>query len=74
MADHEATVSRANPLAYLKSIAAGAGAGIWALTAYITGDETLLNVTTNEWLNVILAILSTFGIVYIVPNKGTASK
>ena len=73
MADH-AVVSKYNPLAYLKALLSGIAAAVWSLTAYVSNSETLADVTTNEWLFTILAVLTTFGIVYVVPNKSTASK
>lgn len=67
MADHSTKVSQ--PLTYIKAILGGVGAAVWSLTAYVSGDETLADVTTSEWLFVTLAVLTTFGIVYVVPNK-----
>lgn len=76
MADHEAktSVSKSNPLAYLKAIAGGIVTGAFVLTSYVQGPETLADVTTNEWLFVVIAIAGVFGITYVVPNRSTGTR
>lgn len=74
MADHEGLVSKSNPLAYLKAIASGIATAIFVLIGYVQGDENLTDVTVNEWLYVLLAVLLSFGITYYIPNKSTAAK
>lgn len=39
------------------------------LLAFVTGDETLADVTTNEWIFVAVEVLGSYGIVYGVANK-----
>lgn len=70
MADH-ALVTKSNPLAYLKAIGGGIATGAFILSTYVQGEETLANVTTNEWLFVLVGILASFGITYFIPNKQT---
>ncbi len=53
----------------LKAIAGGLAAGVFTLTGVISGGEGFGDVTTNEGLLVLLAVLASFGIVYRVPNK-----
>lgn len=73
MGNHVAEVSKVNPLAYLKAIGSGFATGAFVLSTYVQGEETLADVTTNEWLFVFIAILASFGIAYVVPNKRTAT-
>lgn len=55
-------------LAIAKALAAALAAGIAALLLVITGNEGLTDVTTAEWLIVILSILGSFGVTWAVPN------
>lgn len=71
MGDHSPVVSKSNPLSYLKAIGSSIATGIAVLLSYVQGTETLADVTTNEWLFVILAILGSFGITYLIPNKSS---
>jgi hypothetical protein len=71
MGEHSVPTSKGNPLAYLKAIGGGIATGAFILTAYIQGEETFLDVTTNEWLWVLIGTLATFGITYVLPNKRT---
>lgn len=73
MADH-VEVSKANPLAYLKAIGSSIATAAFILSTYVQGEETIANVTTNEWLFVFIGFLASFGITYFVPNKSTVSK
>jgi uncharacterized membrane protein YdbT with pleckstrin-like domain len=77
MADHTGTntgtVSKFHPLAYLKAIASGIATAIFVLIGYVQGEETLHDVTTNEWLYVLLAVFLSFGITYYIPNKQVIS-
>ena len=53
---------------YAKAIAAGLYvAGVKVLT-FLTGDETLADVTTKEWVTVGVEVLGAYGVVYAVPN------
>jgi hypothetical protein len=56
-----------------KAIAGGVGAAIGALLLVVTGNETLADVTTAEWLVVAGSILGNFGLVWVVPNKAKPS-
>ena len=38
------------------------------LLVFITGNETLADVTTQEWLIVVIETLGVYGVVYAVPN------
>ena len=72
MGTHTAIVDKKNPLAYLKAIGGGIATGAFILSTYVQGDETLANVTTNEWLWVLIGTAGSFGITYIIPNKRTS--
>lgn len=52
-----------------KAFAGAAVALLGSLSLFITGGETLADVTQGEWINVAINVLATFGIVYRVPNK-----
>lgn len=68
------TVSKYNPLSYLKAIASAIVTGAFILTSYVQGEETLGDVTTNEWLFVVIGVGAAFGVTYIIPNKSTPPK
>jgi hypothetical protein len=51
-----------------KAIAAAISAALSALLLVVNGNETFANVTTAEWLSVVLAVVGTTGVVYAVPN------
>lgn len=52
-----------------KAIAAGVAAVLGSLLLFVTGDETLADVTVGEWIAVGVNVLGAYGIVWVVPNK-----
>jgi hypothetical protein len=52
-----------------KAIAGGLAALAGSLLLVITGNETLADVTTAEWLVCVVNTLGSYGIVWAVPNK-----
>ncbi len=54
---------------YAKAIAGGAAALVGGLLLVVTGNETLADVTTAEWLLVAGQVLGTYGFVYAVRNQ-----
>ncbi len=52
-----------------KAILAGVGAAAGALALILTGDEGFADVSTAEWLSVIMSVLATYGVVWSVPNR-----
>lgn len=58
---------------YIRSVAKAVGGGLAAalgsLLLVVSGDATLADVTTAEWLLVGLNVLGAYGIVYAVPNR-----
>lgn len=54
---------------YAKAVVSGLVAAISTLLLLLSGNETLADVTFVEWLIVVLAVASSFGFTYVVPNK-----
>lgn len=59
-------------LDYIKSVAkavsAGAGAAIAYLIAIMPDEAVFSDVTTREWLNMVLVVLTVYGVTWAVPN------
>lgn len=52
-----------------KAIASSVVYAAFTLVQFVTGDETLADVTTQEWLLAVIGLGAAYGIVYAVPNK-----
>lgn len=53
-----------------KAIAAGLAAAVGSLLLIVTGNETLADVSTAEWLLVAFNTLGAYGVTWRVPNYG----
>jgi hypothetical protein len=52
---------------YAKAIAGGIAAALGSLLLVLTGNETIADVTTVEWIAVGVNVLGSYGIVYAAP-------
>lgn len=52
-----------------KAIGGGLAAVVGSLLLVVSGNETLADVTTAEWLLVAFNVLGTYGLVWALPNK-----
>lgn len=58
-----------NPARYAKAVASALVAAATFLASVLTADETLADITTQQWLLCLVAVGASFGIVYQVRNK-----
>lgn len=65
MSDH----TFSTPTGVAKAVAAGLAAAMGSLLLVLTGDQSLTDVTTVQWLQVGVNVLGSFGVVWAIPNR-----
>lgn len=58
---------------YGKAIAASLTTAGLLLLGFITGDESFTDVSTREWIQIVIEVFGVGGIVYAVPNRAPAA-